>query len=100
MFVESEFLNMPEPFKLTRVASLKTVADFRNHTGALGIDLPCEDAIAMAEEMGMPTGIDLPALIALARTLPALLGHDVPGQVMKAGRVCDLHPAPAGLVRT
>jgi NADPH2 dehydrogenase len=37
---------MPEPFKLTRIASLKTVADFRKHTAALGIELPCEDAIA------------------------------------------------------
>jgi hydroxymethylglutaryl-CoA lyase len=23
-----------------------------------------------------------------------LLGHDVPGQVAKAGRITDLHPAP------
>jgi hydroxymethylglutaryl-CoA lyase len=61
--------------------------------GASG-NICSEDAIAMAEEMGIPTGIDLPALIALSRTLPALLGHDVPGQVMKAGRVGDLHPAP------
>ena len=33
------------PFKLTRVASLKTVADFRAHCAALGIDLPMEDSI-------------------------------------------------------
>lgn len=39
---------MPEPFKLTRVPSLKTVADFRKHCAALGIELPCEDAIAAA----------------------------------------------------
>ena len=37
---------MPEPFKLTRIPSLKTVADFRNHVAALGLNLPCEDAIA------------------------------------------------------
>src|SRR2546425_863783 len=36
---------MPEPFKLTRLPSLKTVGDFRNHCAALGIELPCEDAI-------------------------------------------------------
>ncbi|NBV20932.1 MAG: NADH:flavin oxidoreductase [Proteobacteria bacterium] len=36
---------MPEPFKLTRIPSLKTVADFRAHCAALGIELPCEDAI-------------------------------------------------------
>src|SRR2546426_6945392 len=37
---------MAEPFKLTRIPSLKTVAEFRAHTTALGLDLPCEDAIA------------------------------------------------------
>jgi NADPH2 dehydrogenase len=36
---------MPEPTKLVRIPSLKTVADFRNHTASLGIELPCEDAI-------------------------------------------------------
>ena len=36
---------MPEPFKLTRIPSLKTVEDFRRHCAALGIDLPCEDGI-------------------------------------------------------
>ncbi len=35
------------PFKLVRVPSLKTVEDFRNHCVALGIELPCEDAIAV-----------------------------------------------------
>lgn len=64
--------------------------------GASG-NICTEDAVAMAEAMGMTTGIDLTALIDLARTLPVLLGHDVPGQVMKAGRVTDLHPAPARL---
>ncbi len=37
---------MPEPFKLTRIPSLKTVAEFRAHCVGLGIDLPCEDSIA------------------------------------------------------
>jgi 2,4-dienoyl-CoA reductase-like NADH-dependent reductase (Old Yellow Enzyme family) len=36
---------MAEPFKLTRIPSLKTVEDFRRHCGGLGIELPCEDAI-------------------------------------------------------
>jgi len=36
---------MPEPFKLVRIPSLKTVADFRQHITALGLELPCEDAI-------------------------------------------------------
>src|SRR5689334_4499963 len=36
---------MPEPIKLVRIPTLKTVADFRAHVAALGIELPCEDAI-------------------------------------------------------
>ncbi|MFA6544290.1 MAG: NADH:flavin oxidoreductase [Limisphaerales bacterium] len=36
---------MSEPFKLTRIPSLKTVEDFRKHCATLGIDLPCEDGI-------------------------------------------------------
>jgi 2,4-dienoyl-CoA reductase-like NADH-dependent reductase (Old Yellow Enzyme family) len=36
---------MPEPFKLTRVPSLRTVGDFRRHCARLGLELPCEDAI-------------------------------------------------------
>jgi hydroxymethylglutaryl-CoA lyase len=61
--------------------------------GASG-NICTEDLVNMAHEMCMATGLDLEALIALSRTLPALLGHDLPGQVMKAGRNCDLHPRP------
>jgi hydroxymethylglutaryl-CoA lyase len=53
-----------------------------------------EDLVNMAEDMGLSTGIDLPGLLALSRSLPRTLGHDVPGQVMKAGRASDLHALP------
>ena len=33
--------------RLVRIASLKSVADFRAHVAALRLDLPCEDAIAL-----------------------------------------------------
>ncbi len=36
---------MPEPVKLVRIPTLKTVADFRNYVASLGIELPCEDTI-------------------------------------------------------
>ncbi len=36
---------MPEPFKLARIPSLKTVEAFRKHIAALGVELPCEDQI-------------------------------------------------------
>ncbi|WP_244849325.1 hydroxymethylglutaryl-CoA lyase [Caballeronia sp. SL2Y3] len=61
--------------------------------GASG-NICTEDLVNMCDEMGIPTGIDLAKLIALSRTLPALVGHDVPGQVAKAGRNSDLHPVP------
>jgi hydroxymethylglutaryl-CoA lyase len=61
--------------------------------GASG-NICTEDLVNMCEEMGIPTGIDLAKLIELSRALPALLGHDVPGQVAKAGRNADLHTAP------
>jgi 2,4-dienoyl-CoA reductase-like NADH-dependent reductase (Old Yellow Enzyme family) len=37
---------MAERSKLTRIPSLKTVAEFRAHVASLGIELPCEDTIA------------------------------------------------------
>ncbi len=44
-----------------------------------------EDLVHMFQAMGYSTGVDLDALLALARTLPSIVGHDVPGQVIKAG---------------
>lgn len=64
--------------------------------GASG-NICTEDLVNLCEEMGIPTGIDLPRLLDLSRTLPALLGHEMPGQVAKAGRNRDLHPLPPGL---
>ena len=63
--------------------------------GASG-NICSEDAIHMLDAMGFDTGIDLTKLLAVARQLPQIVGHDVPGQVAKAGRITDLHPAPAG----
>jgi hydroxymethylglutaryl-CoA lyase len=62
--------------------------------GATG-NICSEDAIHMLHAMGFDTGIDLPRLLAVARRLPSIVGHDVPGQVAKAGLITDLHPAPS-----
>ncbi len=62
--------------------------------GATG-NICSEDAIHMLHAMGFETGIDLPRLLAVARRLPEIVGHDVPGQVAKAGLITDLHPAPS-----
>jgi hydroxymethylglutaryl-CoA lyase len=64
--------------------------------GATG-NVCTEDLVHMLDAMGYETGIDLLALLECARTLPGLVGHEVPGQVAKAGRSADLHPAPAWL---
>lgn len=61
--------------------------------GASG-NISSEDAIHMLDAMGYDTGINIPKLLDLARELPHIVGHSVPGQVAKAGRSCDLHPAP------
>ncbi len=61
--------------------------------GASG-NICTEDLASMAAEMGIATGLDVDALLALSRGLPALIGHDVFGQVVKAGRPGVLHPAP------
>jgi hydroxymethylglutaryl-CoA lyase len=61
--------------------------------GASG-NISSEDAIHMLDAMGYDTGINLPRLLAIARQMPDIVGHDVPGQVAKAGRITDLHPAP------
>jgi hydroxymethylglutaryl-CoA lyase len=55
-----------------------------------------EDLVHMFQAMGYETGVDLPRLIALARSLEDLLGHGVPGQVLRAGPGSQLHPVPAG----
>ncbi len=61
--------------------------------GASG-NISSEDAIHMLDAMGYETGIDLNALLAIAKQLPQIVGHGVPGQVVKAGRIHDLHPTP------
>ena len=61
--------------------------------GATG-NICTEDLVHMLELMGFETGVKLDGLIAASRTLPDLIGHDVSGQVVKAGKVDDLHPRP------
>ncbi|WP_413614938.1 hydroxymethylglutaryl-CoA lyase [Halomonas cupida] len=64
--------------------------------GATG-NVCTEDLVHMFEQMGVDTGVDLAALIDLSSTLPELVGHDVPGQVAKAGPADRRYPCPAGL---
>lgn len=64
--------------------------------GATG-NIDTVDTVHMFEDMGVDTGIYVDALIALARDLERALGHDLPSQVMRAGKTTDLHPVPEGI---
>ena len=52
--------------------------------GATG-NICTEDLVYLLEESGFDTGIDLAALIAVARRVESVIGRQLPGQVMKAG---------------
>lgn len=62
--------------------------------GATG-NVCTEDLVHMFAAMGCETGVDLPSLLAVSRSLPAIVGHDVPGQVMKAGPSDRVYPRPS-----
>jgi hydroxymethylglutaryl-CoA lyase len=71
-------------------ASLGGIGGCPYAPGASG-NICTEDLVHMLESSGIDTGVDLDKLLAVARGLPALLQHDVPGQVLKAGKRTDLH---------
>lgn len=52
-----------------------------------------EEIVHGLELMGYRTGVDLAALMGVAQRLPQLVGHEIPSQILKAGRRMDLHPA-------
>ena len=60
--------------------------------GATG-NICTEDLIYLLDEMGIDTGIDLGALIQVARRLERIVGRSLPGQLMKAGPRLSLHDA-------
>ena len=62
--------------------------------GATG-NVCTEEIVHALELMGYDTGVDLERLLGASRRLPGLIGHDIPSQLVKAGRRLDLHPPPA-----
>ena len=56
--------------------------------GATG-NVCTEDMVHMLELNEFDTGVDLSALLDCSRRLPQLCGHDIPGQVVKAGQRLD-----------
>ncbi|MGN6702020.1 MAG: hydroxymethylglutaryl-CoA lyase [Burkholderiaceae bacterium] len=67
--------------------------------GASG-NICTEDLVHMLQAMGCETDVDLDGLLACAAQMPAMVGHEVPGQVLKAGKSDRLHPPPAGFAET
>lgn len=61
---------------------------FAGHKGAAG-NISTEDLAFMCEEMGIVTGIDIDKLCAAARRAEQMVGHPVPGKVMKGGTLTD-----------
>jgi hydroxymethylglutaryl-CoA lyase len=61
--------------------------------GATG-NVCTEELVHMLELDGYDTGVNLAAVLDAAALLPGLIGHDVPSQILKAGRRLDLHPVP------
>ncbi len=57
---------------------------FAGHAGAAG-NVCTEDLVFLCNEMGIETGIDLDALIECAKLAEDIVGHPLPGSVMKGG---------------
>ena len=54
-----------------------------------------EDLVFMCAEMGIETGVDLDRLIECARLAEDIVGHPLPGSVMKGGNLAKLRAARA-----
>jgi hydroxymethylglutaryl-CoA lyase len=74
-------------------ASLGGIGGCPYAPGATG-NVCTEDVVHMLASCGVDTGVDLDRLLAIAKDLPGVVGHDVPGQVMRAGKTTDLHRGP------
>lgn len=62
---------------------------FAGHTGAAG-NVCTEDLAFLCAEMGIETGIDLEAILECARLAENIVGHPLPGSVMKGGSLSNL----------
>jgi hydroxymethylglutaryl-CoA lyase len=65
---------------------------FAGHRGAAG-NVCTEDLVFMCDEMGIETGVDLAKLIVSARLAEDVVGHPLPGSVMRGGTLAALRDA-------
>jgi hydroxymethylglutaryl-CoA lyase len=74
-------------------ASLGGIGGCPYAPGASG-NVCTEELVHMLELDGYDTGVDLTGILDVSATLPGLIGHDVPSQILKAGTRSRRHPAP------
>jgi hydroxymethylglutaryl-CoA lyase len=65
---------------------------FAAHAGAAG-NVCTEDLVFMLQEMGIETGVDLERLIEAARLAETVVGHPLPGSLMRGGSLRALRAA-------
>jgi hydroxymethylglutaryl-CoA lyase len=70
---------------------------FAAHAGAAG-NVCTEDLVFMLQEMGIETRIDLEKLIETARLAEEIVGHPLPGSVMKSGSLKSLRQRSTAVV--
>lgn len=82
------------------------VTDFDASVGGLGGcpyapgasgNIATEELVYLAEDLGVETGIDLGAMIAVAAEAEQMVGHPLPSQVLRAGPRTRRSPLPARL---
>ena len=62
---------------------------FAGHKGAAG-NVCTEDLVFLCDELGISTGVDLERLIEAARLAEEIVGHPLPGSVMRGGSLARL----------
>jgi hydroxymethylglutaryl-CoA lyase len=65
---------------------------FAGHQGAAG-NVCTEDVVFLCEEIGIETGIDLDRMIEAAKLAEEIVGHPLPGSIMKGGSLKRLREA-------
>jgi hydroxymethylglutaryl-CoA lyase len=56
-----------------------------------------EDLVHCLHAMGVETGIDLDAFVAVSRRVQEIVGRALPGQIVKAGKSDRRYPLPDGV---
>ena len=62
---------------------------FAGHKGAAG-NVCTEDIVFLCDELGISTGIDIDKLIAAAHLAEDVVGHALPGSIMRGGPLKQL----------